>query len=115
MRKLGAAVYLLFIILLIAFTGCGPSTLKPPVELEPGEQQYDMSVVQTIGNRSYIPLNISGNPSEHISTILGVLTAFENAHPELEIVSWYIEKQQKAYITSNYIFGIWVDHRLRKD
>ncbi|MBI2041692.1 MAG: hypothetical protein HYT20_01555 [Candidatus Nealsonbacteria bacterium] len=77
-------------------------------------ESYNMSVVKTVGNYSYIPFNVDGNPSDHAVKILGALSAFEKAHPEIEITFWQIEKQQRAYITSSYIFGIWVTHRPKK-
>lgn len=75
---------------------------------------YDTSKVATRGNRSYLPLELAGNPHGHVSVILGALEAFEKAHPELEITEWKIEKQQRAYLKSPYIFGIWIDHRRRR-
>lgn len=85
---------------------------NPVKEIDP-----DFSVVKTVGNHSYIPLNIQAEnvgseiPSDHVVEILNVLDAFESAHPELEIIGWSIEKNQPAHGTPGVIFGLWVNHR----
>jgi hypothetical protein len=73
--------------------------------------RYDLSAVVTCGNHSYLPISIYGKPEEHTAEILGTLSAFEKAHPELEITHWHIEKQQFTPDTRALVFGIWVDHR----
>lgn len=85
-----------------------PTVLQPPPT---SVERYDLSVVRTIGNHSYMPLNIQGTPADHIDEILGALQTFEKNHPELEVVGWWVEKHQVAFRTSNYIYGLWVDHR----
>lgn len=74
---------------------------------------YDMTKVFMRENRSYMPLNIAGNPNEHAHAIeiLNALEAFEEEYPNKKIVYWVIEKQQGAHYTSPYIFGIWIDHQ----
>ena len=81
---------------------------------EATQVSYDMSSVITERNRSYIPINIAGKPSDDPSSMLRIVNAFEDAHPELEIVRWWIEKRQAAYTTSSRIYGIWVDHKPRE-
>lgn len=117
MRRLNVVLSLvvLFMVLLVG-GGCAnqenaPSALR---EQSISAESYNVSVVRTAGNYSYIPLNISGRASDHVGEILGVLNAFEKAHPELEIIDWDIEKQQNAYITGSYTYGIWVFHRPKK-
>ena len=110
MRKLigGLAVVLGLAALLV---GCSGGNEQSVINPETTRVSYDMSTVTTVGNRSYIPINSGGKPSDNPSSILLILKAFEDAHPELEIVDWKIEKQQVAHATSQKIFGIWVEHR----
>lgn len=84
---------------------------------------YDMKTVETVGNHSWMPLNIDGDttkdrdakPSEYRTFILGALCAFEKAHPELEVTGWMIEKDQHARGASDHIYGLWIDHRPRAE
>ena len=105
-------------VLVVAFVlgvlvvGCGSEGLSV-IKSETTEIVYDLSVVTTVGDRSYIPLNIFGNPEDHTRELLLVLQVFEDAHPELEVIGWRIEKQQVARATPAKIFGIWVDHKPR--
>ncbi len=106
-------IFALVAVLVVAFVvvGCdeGP---KPVSALKEGDTVYDMTVCVTNGNNSYIPLNFYHvRADEKAAEVLGVLTAFEKAHPDLEVVSWQIEKQQAAKGASSKIFGIWVHHR----
>lgn len=107
---------LLFPVLILAVlvVGCGGGS-KPvsAVKALPADA-YDMSVVVTVGNHSYIPINLDGRPDQQVGVILGTLQAFESTHPNLEVTGWQIEKEQRAYNTSDYIFGMWVDHRPKK-
>ncbi len=104
----------LFGILAIALAGCDSSEPSEPSVVQKKQVQvverYDMSAVVTVGNHSYLPLNLPGNPSQHVSLILGALQAFEKAHPEWRITGWRIEKRQAGYAVQAYIFGLWVDH-----
>lgn len=74
-------------------------------------QRINLDVGITVGNHTYLPLNIKGNPNEHVQEILEVLESFEKKYPGLEVISWNIEKIQSGYVTTAYIFGIWVDTR----
>lgn len=93
--------------------GCSSSRPVSAVKALPANA-YDMSVVVTVGNHSYIPINLDGKPNENVDVILGALKAFESANPNLEVTGWQIEKQQLAYVTSPYTYGIWVDHHPKK-
>lgn len=85
---------------------------------------YDMSTVETIGNHSWIPLNIDKNtgerevlPSEYRLFILGALLAFEKEYPHLEITNWRIERDQGANHPKAWnakIYGLWIDHKPRE-
>ncbi len=97
-------------ILLLALVSCAgekPSVVNPSTT----QVAYDFSAVVTVGNRSFIPINKVGKPSDNPSLILNILKEFEKEHPGIEIVDWKIEKEQDSYSASDKIFGIWVDHR----
>lgn len=106
------------ILILVIATGCvgnnqsGNNQSVVNTNPETTQVSYDMSLVITVGNRSYIPINEFGKPGDDPSSILFILEAFEDTHPELEVIGWEIDKQQRAHYTSPKIFGIWVDHRL---
>lgn len=80
-------------------------------------EAFDMSVVVSVGNHSYIPLNFwrqagVGNDALYI---MGILNAFEEAHPNLEITNWCLEATPHTnFIPNFFIFGIWVDHHPRQ-
>ncbi|MDO8559350.1 MAG: hypothetical protein Q7R84_03390 [bacterium] len=71
--------------------------------------------IVTVGNYSYISLNIHADIIEnHAEEVLGALNTFEAAHPELEITNWQIDIRYGSYQTWPYIYGIWVSHRPKK-
>jgi hypothetical protein len=82
-----------------------PSVLRSPTEGE----RYDLSVVVTKGNRSFIPINVSGAMPAHV--ILDVLSVFEEIQSELEVTTWHIEKAEPGHYGSPITYGIWADHR----
>jgi len=112
MRKMTLAVATLIaaIVLLVASCGNEPSAIRT---VGATTTQYDLSVAVTVGNHTYIPLNIYGRPDDHLPEILGVLDAFEKRHPDLEVTSWNLLRDQQAFTTSPYIYGIWINHRPR--
>ena len=104
-------------ILPLLMVGCERSgseciVIEPRIE-ESKEQpvRYDLTHALTVGNHSWLPINLSGKPANRAREILGLLDAFERAHPELVVGSWAVEKQQSSKTTSNEIFGLWVNHR----
>lgn len=72
--------------------------------------QFD---VKTVGNHSYIRIGVHKNPDEYSSQILVILEEFEKSNPDKDVVAWKVEKQQKTYscFTTDYIFGLWIDHK----
>lgn len=98
--------------LLVVCFGCEQTTPPPSAIRVEGQSQvaYDLVGTATVGNHSFIPLNIPGNPYDWRQEILGLLDQFEQQQG-VEIISFQVEKQQKAYITGQYIWGIWVTHR----
>lgn len=91
--------------------GCSNSDPKAVVVNAQNEIEVDLSVVTTIGNHTYVPINLAGKPSEKIREILTALRVFEEDHPELEVLSFHMEKQQDAHGIAPEIFGIWITHR----
>lgn len=75
-----------------------------------GGPVYNMNMVTMHGNYTWIPLNLKGTPENNKIYILGALNAFEEKFP-IEVLSFQIEKQQSAYVTSKWVHGIWVHHK----
>lgn len=86
-----------------------PATAVVQTEPGSGEYRYDLSVVVTVGNHSYIPLNLSGPASMHTTEILGVVDAFEKAHSELVVGGFDVESRQDEM--NSHLNGVWVHHR----
>lgn len=109
MRKTFFAM--LLVVVIGGMVGCAdePSAITQPENIN--ETTIDLSVTRTIGNHTYIPLNIDGAASKNITVILAVLDAFEKTRPELEITSWSLLNDQVAYVTRPWVYGIWVNHK----
>jgi hypothetical protein len=110
----------LVVVLLAAVVGIGcgieqkPSVIVPPVEAGANNvPTFDFSRAVTVGNHSYLSIQIEGMPAGHVDEVLAILNGFEQAYPELKVTGWRVEKQQNSKTTSDYIFGIWVDHEPR--
>ncbi|MDD5109996.1 MAG: hypothetical protein PHI63_02145 [Patescibacteria group bacterium] len=88
-----------------------PSPVTAVIQPEPGseEYRYDLSAVTTVGNHSYIPLNLSGPAAVHVKEILGVVDAFEQAHAELVVGIFDDESRQDGM--NSHLYGLWVHHR----
>ena len=100
----------------LMFMGCGESKPAPTVVKVDGstkKEVYDMSVVMTEGNFSFIPMHLEESAWYNSWAVLRVMNAFEKTHPELEIVGWGVEKQQSTYGSRAYLYGVWVHHRKR--
>ena len=102
---------------LAGLAGCDeqklPSAIQSKTEMVT-QPEINVSVALTIGDHTWVPLNLEANPSDRVRDILLVLSAFEKAHQELEIVGWKIEKNQRTYNAQAYIYGLWIDHRPKK-
>lgn len=112
-RKILILLFVLFIIGGLA-SGCGansPGVLTKTTSVE--TVNLDLGV--TIGNHTYLPLNIDGDPSQHVQEILLIVDAFEKAHPEWEITSWNLEGAHSTYARLAYTYGIWIDHRPKEE
>ena len=114
--KKWSLVFLLVLLLgmVSLLTACDGAKKPTVLQQHPATiERYDLDVVKTTGNHSYIPFNIYGDPANHVDEILGALQAFELANPRLEVTGWHIEKQQDAWGAAPYIYGLWIDHRPR--
>ncbi len=109
-------VVLLFIAVIFIIIACsgnaksGPSVLVENVVEKGSEPNYDFGIVTTVGNYSYIPLNVYGSGEEHVSKILAVLDAFEKSHTQFEVISWNLQEQPRGYGVYPQLYGIWVHH-----
>lgn len=116
MNKLTLAVLTLVVITLC---GCQPSSsvirLGQEAEKNPTPIQqtivFDSSNTITVGNNSWVAINIFDTPAKDATLILEILDKFEKTHPELIVLDWKIEKNQDTHGTSAYIFGLWIHHK----
>jgi len=70
----------------------------------------NMEYVKTDGNFSYIPLNLSGMPSENQKYVLAALAAFEKRF-SLRVIWFNIESHNIWSLT----YGIWVTHEPKQN
>ena len=97
-------------VLLFAFLFVIPSyVFGSDLHLQVGVNKYPMT---TVGNHTYVDISKYGRPDENKNRdeILNILSEFEKTSNK-EIMGWKIEKQQKAYTTFSYLYGLWIDHR----
>ena len=69
----------------------------------------DLTPMKTQGNWSYVPINLYGRPDKYERHILTILETLESLY-SYEIISFQIEKEQKASGALDYTYGIWVHH-----
>jgi hypothetical protein len=108
-------VALVMVALALAIISCGCS--KSPsviVSFNKGKCVIDLSPVRTIGNHSFVPLNLKGESYQHTEEILLVLNEFEDKHPRLETVDWKIQQKTVSNGNDPVIVGLWIDHRKKK-
>ena len=67
--------------------------------------------VVTVGNNSFIPLTLGGNPDKNMVPILQALAEFESKNPEKVILDKSLIWQQDAYGARAYVFGLLVHHK----
>lgn len=79
----------------------------PPVSPE----AFNFAVAVTRGNHTYIPVNaIQYGPYQ--VRILELVAAFEQAHPEFEVLYFELkEVKQDRSGSTTYISGLWLHHR----
>jgi hypothetical protein len=62
-------------------------------------------------NISYISIDNKGYPHQNRNLIIKALGKFEKEHPNLKILSIFVEFQQDAHSTTNpWTFGVWITH-----
>ena len=67
-----------------------------------------LSKAQTSGNITYITVGKTFGEEERIPFVMGVVNRFTKIHDkDLEVIGWKIDDRGN----SNYIYGIWFDHR----
>jgi hypothetical protein len=101
--------------LFVVFVGCGAEQKPVSAIVETTQvRNINLNVATTIGNHTYIPLNLRHLPAYNVSTILQVLNEFEKIHQELKVTGWRTELQQPLEHSTAFTFGIWIDHESRK-
>lgn len=105
----------ILLMVLVLVVGCGMNITGPSVLVEKTsvqtEQSFNLDVVITVGNHSYIPINarqIEVLSTKLVPTILNLLDAFEKKHPNLEVTGWDLLQSQAD---SSSVYGLWVDHK----
>jgi uncharacterized lipoprotein NlpE involved in copper resistance len=121
--KVKRVIFVLLAVVVLAICGCNKKNKPTALKRESSEvvtihRQYDMGVIKTQGNFSYIPINIGDIPPREMAPdILGLLDSFEKQHPGLEIISWSIDAVQDNEGFAGHtphVYGIWVTHRKKK-
>ena len=73
----------------------------------------NLKAVKTLGNFSYIPLNLEGRADKNERYILTALDVFETSSG-FEIVSFQVEKKDDTYNRQPFTYGIFVHHKPKK-
>jgi len=101
------------------------SILKEPSPIEATatregvyDAEYNRGAIQTIGNNTFIPLNVDVPENWLLNNYYGgltldVLRAFEVWNPELEIVSFSLETQRHNGNGQFHVLGIFIHHKKR--
>ena len=91
-----------------------PDAVATVAQKTPPTSKYGIGVMETKGNSTWIPINLSDEKSGlHLTEVLGIINAFKQAHPDLEVTGWSLEKNQDDYCDEDRVIGIWVHHRKR--
>jgi hypothetical protein len=109
-------------LILIACAGCTgdpPSssvvqTSEEEVKVVSSKGAINLSASTTMGNHTWVPINMPGGLDENHPVVLKVLQRFEEEHPELEVYDVDVHFQQYAHRVSHCVLGIWIHHRPRK-
>ena len=56
-----------------------------------GTYGWQLAEAQTVGDRTYVPIDYKGPPEAHGATVASIVRAFSAAHPDLRIVSWRVD------------------------
>ena len=89
-----------------------PDIVAPVAQKTPPTLKYGIGVIETEGDSTWIPINLSDEKSGlHLTEVLGIINAFKQAHPDLEVTGWSLEKNQDDYCDEDRVIGIWVHHK----
>ena len=70
----------------------------------------------TVGNNTYVPVNLKEDPENKIETILWIIKTFADRNPQLVVMDWKIEGVRHTFFAGNSgIFGIWIHHKEKPD
>jgi len=78
-----------------------------------GDYQYFATKIETYGNRSFVPLyDVDSTHTSYSKGIGRLVQGFGKAHPELQVVSWSVDRYDGRQ--RSIIHGIWIDHHVSK-
>lgn len=109
----------LFFILCVSLliTGCenrGAAKKRTPEDSIRFGSQYELDREQIItkGNRTFIPLDFSGDPNDFAEDVLDILNEFERTN-EVSVVSWKFATpyESDSEGSDSRILGMWIDHK----
>lgn len=108
---------LFFIVtVLIAMAACESDKTVITVTQETNEFAVSLDNVITQGNFTYIPIRKNCYLEECAKYALAALNLFEKKHPELEILSYNVDKTPAISDGQYVIFeAIWVYHKPKKE
>ena len=84
----------------------------PVVELNADEEWR--KGITTIGNSSWVPLDLQVGSAGYAKKILWAKNRFEESFPELEVTGWKIQEEVNISMHRTYVRGLWIDHRPKK-
>lgn len=119
-------IIIVIVAVLFFLSCCNISTASNPGELsvfkknknQVGKWYIDFRDVETIGNHSFIILDLDGSPKDNTSLILNVLNAFEK-EKGVVVVGYEFEARSienanngwRDVVVSHHVDGVWVIHR----
>ncbi len=66
----------------------------------------------TVGDGSYVPINITGEAGENAETILRALNVFKESNPDMEIVSYQVHAREGIPgVVPPRVYGLFILHR----
>ena len=107
-KSAGAALILIAIVIIIIVV----VMLWPPKLSNSDKTAVAIPPELTVGNHTFVPLGIAGDPGENYEVILLILYGFELSHPDLEITGW--KPQTFGSGREAVTEGLWIDHRPRQ-
>ena len=112
-----AMLVLLAMILLALTSGCQDTprasvSVPAATVLVPAKYELEVAADLSSSNRGFgwIPLDISGRPSDHVSGVLTALQNFESEHPDLYVTSYTVDGLNDSLGTLGHTYGIWISY-----